>query len=862
MAKCCQGGNECNHVITIGYLKTFVGNDVQRSSDGTVISINNNDNTYCPTYAELTSGTLIQNHSEGTTPNGDVDGIIISGDYSDDQLVNQEDLSLIYTRFKSLTISATKINGLDPCGDSSTLSYIHKYTRYTKSMTSDCATVDDPFDAVTLTSTDVNDTANDELSWSIAETSYGSISFPTYKINKNGDGTAITQSRYDDITASVTFRGTTNSTDKIRITQLGLGGYWEFDHYDSSVEYVKLTCTPTTFDCDGGNYSVTGDYIRNNWIVYHWKDSCNEEHYEITSSSTPTQESLTENVANGTAPIVGCDSLTQDYIHTENFTWHGLTASWTQMCSMCSDCDSVTLSISSMLWDYDKYGQMTESSATYSIDSSSVTILGVTCTGTNASDFTVTHDSGNKTIVVSPNSENSTMTERTASVVLTYATASIDNCKRIIELRQGVQSCSCDSVTVSPTSYVWDWDDDSSSLKDVTIESAICISNININSLRYFNAVIGEGKVVVSPKQQNINTYDYIGTLNINYTFGNPVSSCTKTVSLTQKNQGCGCTAITMDETSMSWASDNTTQSSVTYTIVDEECISFNSISVATGGTNGDKFTASINQNNRTITVAPIGENTTLDAYNGTVTLTYRVNGVFEDCTITFDVSQSGMTCNCDNLTMDVSPMSWDSDDTTFKTRNYTINNDNCIGNITAYTSGKYGNKFTVSIGGAICRNCITVAPIGQNTTLNTYNSTVTLLYYVNGASSCKTEFNVSQAGITCNCDDFSISEDEMRLDTCSGTSRTRTATLGLCNTISSVISSEPWLTPSVNGSTITVTASPNNGDAQRTATITVNFTANGSVCIPKTFTVIQPGCDDACNHITGLPNVINFDAS
>ena len=99
--KCCSGGNECNHVVTIGYLKNLVN----VSGEGNIVSVNNSDNTYCPTYDELTGGTLIANHSDGSTPNGDIDGIIVSGSYSGNQAVNQEDISLVYTRFKSLTIS-------------------------------------------------------------------------------------------------------------------------------------------------------------------------------------------------------------------------------------------------------------------------------------------------------------------------------------------------------------------------------------------------------------------------------------------------------------------------------------------------------------------------------------------------------------------------------------------------------------------------------------------------------------------------------------------------------------------------------------------------------------------------------------
>ena len=92
---------ECLRVITIGYLKSFIGNEVQNSSNGSSIHVNYSDDTYCPTYAELTGGTFIQNWQQGSTPNGDRDGIVVNATctgtgsaYANNQLVNQKDLSM------------------------------------------------------------------------------------------------------------------------------------------------------------------------------------------------------------------------------------------------------------------------------------------------------------------------------------------------------------------------------------------------------------------------------------------------------------------------------------------------------------------------------------------------------------------------------------------------------------------------------------------------------------------------------------------------------------------------------------------------------------------------------------------------
>ena len=108
---------ECYRVVTIGYLKSFIGTNVQNSANGSTISISRTDDTYCHTYSELTGGTIIQTWSQGNTPNGDRDGItvnsaaVLGGNYANNQLVDQRDLGLKYTRFKSFSVSsASSVN--------------------------------------------------------------------------------------------------------------------------------------------------------------------------------------------------------------------------------------------------------------------------------------------------------------------------------------------------------------------------------------------------------------------------------------------------------------------------------------------------------------------------------------------------------------------------------------------------------------------------------------------------------------------------------------------------------------------------------------------------------------------------------
>ena len=96
---------DCYKVVNIGYLKSLIGSNIQ-NSNGEVVNVNTTQpDTYCPTYSELTGGTLIPNWSQGSTPRSDRDGItvnstaVLGGAYKTNQLVDRKDLGVKYTRF-------------------------------------------------------------------------------------------------------------------------------------------------------------------------------------------------------------------------------------------------------------------------------------------------------------------------------------------------------------------------------------------------------------------------------------------------------------------------------------------------------------------------------------------------------------------------------------------------------------------------------------------------------------------------------------------------------------------------------------------------------------------------------------------
>jgi hypothetical protein len=143
VVECCTGQNECTLVVTIGYLKSFIGSNIQ-TTGGTTVSVRTpagKDDSYVPTYTELTNGSILPKFVDGGTNKwaSNVDGITIlnASSYAGNQSVKQTDLTMTYTRFKSLTITVSK-STFSECGDNATLNYTYTLTKHTKYMKNNC----------------------------------------------------------------------------------------------------------------------------------------------------------------------------------------------------------------------------------------------------------------------------------------------------------------------------------------------------------------------------------------------------------------------------------------------------------------------------------------------------------------------------------------------------------------------------------------------------------------------------------------------------------------------------------------------------------------------------------------------------
>lgn len=178
---CSDYQNECLRVITIDYLKNFVGTVID--IDNNTVTVTGNNNTYCPTYNELTNGTFTKYYVNGKT------GIQVTGTYASNQLVRQKDLRFIHTVFKSLTVNSSK-NPLNACGDSATLSPSYTFTQTTKYMNDSCSTA--------TTSTDISQSLSNTITYTSSNLDF-TINGNTLSVGKNGgsSGGGDTVTTYD-----------------------------------------------------------------------------------------------------------------------------------------------------------------------------------------------------------------------------------------------------------------------------------------------------------------------------------------------------------------------------------------------------------------------------------------------------------------------------------------------------------------------------------------------------------------------------------------------------------------------------------------------------------------------------------------
>ncbi len=278
--------NMSNQVITIGYLKNFVGDVVKINSSYT-------DMSYCPTYAELTNGDLVLNFKDNTSPLSIVNGIYVNpkftstSTYANNQLVIREHLQLKYAELQSIDVSAAKTS-LSCCGESTTLSAIGYFKVVTKSEGG----------GLVSSSTQISQAVSATYSDSATYTTINSSSINFAKNSVNYPTTNIAAERTVNVngTYTYTFNGgrTITKSDNVNITQ-GANTVGGWVNTSTSTNKIGVSPTSMSFESSGGSKSFT---VTRYYTQYQEKyDSCNvvmdTNNYDTTSVVTPSNASTT-----------------------------------------------------------------------------------------------------------------------------------------------------------------------------------------------------------------------------------------------------------------------------------------------------------------------------------------------------------------------------------------------------------------------------------------------------------------------------------------------------------------------------------------------------------------------------------------
>ena len=332
---CCTGQTECNHIITIGYLKSFIGTDIKNTGGTTVYVNTTKPDSYVPTYSELTGGTLVPQFVDGGGGrwHSNIDGITVKGTYASNQNVKQEDLVLTYTRYDSFSVSAGKTSLSECAGDSTSVCATYTLKKTVKQMNSSCTVT-----SSTSTSSDTTCKMSfSTCSWlDVTSCSNNCITVTT---QKNGSWTA--NSRSCTVTASVTYKGV-NYSDSVTLTQRALtGDYYSRNYKDRVYDSVSITNhSPQVYGCEGGEFSITAiGYYHDR---YKWEDSCGvvydqEPYSSVTGSEGAGSES-------GSFSEVWCPTESYTANTTLSIYYHGFSDSYTfyQDCTQSCVCNSET----------------------------------------------------------------------------------------------------------------------------------------------------------------------------------------------------------------------------------------------------------------------------------------------------------------------------------------------------------------------------------------------------------------------------------------------------------------------------------------------------------------------------------------
>lgn len=256
-----------NQVVTIGYLKSFV--------KGFLTVTTSQLDSYCPTYSELTNGSIVRKFINNDVPLSVTNGVYVNPqftngvNYGSNQLVKREHLMVKFVELVSILTVANKKN-LSCCGDNATLTTTASFDYKTKNE-----------NGIVVDRKGVIQNVSAKYTESV---SYASINGNVVNVSKNAvNYPNNASSRAFTVSSSYNYVFGGEKTSSVSITQnANTIGNW----INTTQDTTSITISPTSFNftIQGGNisYVTTRVYTQNMKKV----DSCN---VTVATNSVPNQ---------------------------------------------------------------------------------------------------------------------------------------------------------------------------------------------------------------------------------------------------------------------------------------------------------------------------------------------------------------------------------------------------------------------------------------------------------------------------------------------------------------------------------------------------------------------------------------------
>ena len=347
------------------------------------------------------------------------------------------------------------------------------------------------------------------------------------------------------------------------------------------------------------------------------------------------------------------------------------------------------------------------------------------------------------------------------------------------------------------------------------------------------------------------NTSDSGRTAQITVGYKADENPCSKTFSAEQGTNECTCGDMRVSPTAISWSSSDVSNKQITLT--PSSCIN----SITASNNNTTDFT--MTRNGNIITVKPKGENPSATTpKSGVITISYSA-GTTIGCSSAVTITQQAVGCNCENLTVSPTSMSWAYDETGDKT--VTIDADPCV-NITSVVIDEGDTTaFTASYDAST--NKVTVSPVDQNPGQTPYDAELTV-YYTAGAEDCHKTTNLRQGTSTCSCNDLDFITSALEWDSHESETKYAYYRADPCVTdISASHTNTSDFDIYLDTSNKRVEVRPydnNTSSSPKTDTISLSYKASATDCPARTIGATQNAYICDCDDITWTILTTNID--